>query len=512
MSNGVAASWKPLRSDPYRVVRWLGVANLFAWVWLAVISYGVAPGYPFQDPQPREAAALREVARWVGQMLPALGPFAHALASGELLAGHADRLAAYVPPTVFLCLTSWVAMGTLALSRREPGAALERALFRFGVAYAVIGVFAYPMLAHDFWLSPVHGRMWLDGANPFYTAIRPDVYPDIPIDEGLPGMTYGPLWAMGSAGLALLGARNPAFEFLVHKAVLAACWIAMLTLVRQLLAESSARRRAVAIVALGWLPVSVWQSVYEGHNDVVMVVLVLLWLRSIQAERPGLAVVALTCSALVKYATAPLLGVELLRAWRSGDLLRRDYLVAAAGSGLLVLACFAPFWRGLDFFEPLSVTRTWVFLSPTAALADGLRWAGIAAPLWGVHAAVTAVVLLPLVAALRAFFRDGSYEDLAVLALCVMTAALFVVLRFSWPWYLLWPLALAVLVPDRKLSAFLVALATVAPLSLAWWMAAPSRAALVRPNIILFAAALVLTWPAVYATRRLGAAERAAPR
>ena len=167
MSNGVAASWKPLRSDPYRVVRWLGVANLFAWVWLAVISYGVAPGYPFQDPQPREAAALREVARWVGQMVPALGPFAHALASGELLAGHAARLAAYVPPTVFLCLTSWVAMGTLALSRREPGAALERALFRLAAAYAVLGVVAYPMPAAELGRPPRRAALGLGGAHPF---------------------------------------------------------------------------------------------------------------------------------------------------------------------------------------------------------------------------------------------------------------------------------------------------------------------------------------------------------
>src|SRR5262249_56421168 len=65
---------------------------------------------------------------------------------------------------------------------------------------------------------------------------------------------------------------------ILFKAVLLAAWLASLALIRTMMASKPSLDRCLAIVVAGWMPLGVLQTVAEGHNDIFMVWLALLWL------------------------------------------------------------------------------------------------------------------------------------------------------------------------------------------------------------------------------------------
>ena len=89
----------------------------------------------------------------------------------------------------------------------------------------------------------------------------------------------------------------------------------VLFLVDRLAAEFSPGRRSLALAIAGWLPLGVLQTVAEGHNDVFLVMPVLLWL-ALLIGRNASSPLALGASVLSKYATAPLFLADAIHALR----------------------------------------------------------------------------------------------------------------------------------------------------------------------------------------------------
>jgi hypothetical protein len=79
-------------------------------------------------------------------------------------------------------------------------------------------------------------------------------------------MTYGPLWAAIS-GAAMLVSDNRWLTFIIFKALLFGFWLLALSYIKSMTRGYDVRTRCLAIVAAGWLPLSVIQSLGEGHIE-----------------------------------------------------------------------------------------------------------------------------------------------------------------------------------------------------------------------------------------------------
>jgi hypothetical protein len=265
----------------------------------------------------------------------------------------------------------------------------------------------------------------------------------------------------------VIAAGNTVAIGLLSKALLAAAWIGALVLVARIVAPRPLPERCLALAAFGWMPLSVTQTVAEGHNDVAMVAPALLWLLLLLRGRIA-APAALAASVLAKYGTAPLFLLDMIHALRAQRTGWRRYFVRMAAPALLGLGVVALFFRSLDFFDGVRIIAEWRFMRPRDALAALEAALGLPpTPL-----AYALVMLFPAFALHRivVFARDPGPDALMKAVVATMAALLFSASAHVWPWYTLWVLAPAALIPGWWLSRFAIGVAFVAPFTFgAWW-------------------------------------------
>src|SRR5204863_1335257 len=123
------------------------------------------------------------------------------------------------------------------------------------------------------------------GVNPFHTLFTPESLVGLPLDHFPMPMSYGPLWGLISAGVMLIAGESVLVAAVLFKAVIAVAWIGSLHLVYRLTDGLSQSQRCLSIAVFGWMPAGVSQSLAEGHNDIAMVALALLWLFQLMRGR-----------------------------------------------------------------------------------------------------------------------------------------------------------------------------------------------------------------------------------
>ena len=131
----------------------------------------------------------------------------------------------------------------------------------------------------------------------------------------------------------------------------------------------------------------------------------------------------------------------------------------------------ALFYRSPEFFDGVRLVSTWYFLQPRDAVQAVELALGL--PLLPLALAVTA--LFPVYAAYAAWtaWNEPTTERLLQAALAVMSAVLFTAVSHLWPWYVIWALALAVLLPSWWLSRFIIGVAVMSPFTLGFWWIEP---------------------------------------
>src|SRR5262249_14999519 len=68
-------------------------------------------------------------------------------------------------------------------------------------------------------------------------------------------------------------------------------------------------------------------------------------------------------------------------------------------------------------------------------------------------------------------FKQPTPENVVKAALALLSAISFVGIAHLWPWYLVWTLAFAAVLPTWWLSRFVVGVSILAPITLAvWWV------------------------------------------
>src|SRR5262249_2867817 len=132
------------------------------------------------------------------------------------------------------------------------------------------------------------------------------------------------------------------FKAIVTLAALASAW-----LIWTILGDVAPRLQLTATLLYLWNPAVLVELAGEGHNDALIVCCVLLSLLLWIRRRHFSSGLAIGIALLIKIAAPFVAPLELLHAWRSGQL--RGALaarLAAAGAVVLGLAAiaYAPFW------------------------------------------------------------------------------------------------------------------------------------------------------------------------
>ena len=376
---------------------------------------------------------------------------------------------------------------------------LLRASFRgrvgLGAAAAlVLGAHALllglPLLfSRDVYSYAFYGRIaGVYGGNP---------YVDIPLDHPTDALwrfvgpiwvntpaVYGPAWSSLSGWLGTIlrrpEAQVEAYRVIAAAASLLTCAVIVWT-VRRLWPE----RTAFALVAFGANPVVIFHSVASGHNDLLVALAIATAFALVVSHREMPAIAVLTVGALIK-ATAGL-PLILLLVWcvaRRRPEERRRVAITHGGLAVVIAAAFAvPFAQLQDpTLGMLTLAGHQGWLAPAAVgshLVDMLTFHTLG---WTVRVAAGVVLLLAIWRLSAAIWRRTTGTDVAgapvmspreqaatwgwVLMLLMLLGPVLL------PWYVVWALPLAWVLPKAPRTALI---ATSALLGGTLWSAEAMR-------------------------------------
>ena len=390
--------------------------------------------------------------------------------------------------------------------------AMWLALFAGLAAVNLALLWLYPIGAADLFDNIMRGRIAaVYGGNPFYKI--PSDYAGDPFYRYIAWRyspsAYGPLWELLAAGTSRLAGvvrlRSPQDDILAN--ILAFKLLGLLfyggclALIAGILNRAAPERALAGVCLFAWNPLVIYETAGNGHNDIVMAFFILLGMYALLRQRYAFAALALTAGALVKFISILLVPIVLAVAWRALPKWKPRLsgvaaaLFACVGLGLLL---YAPFWRGGD---PLSLQRReTLFTTSLPAMIE----TQLEAPLGRAMSqrlvarlALLATGLAVVLQTLRAWREADWLSPIRAGARLLLFYLLFTCLWFQ-PWYALWPLALAALLPEGALGRAIVLLSYSAVWKTIFFnfvlFPGPRLPPRVQREAILAPATLGLTW------------------
>ena len=468
-----------------RSISRLGATTLACITAYTLLAWGMVRVVPFDAAEPLEGEAFARLADRLAWLGPGIAGF---LRGESLLAEPVVFAIAYVLPIAIACGAFLWLLVVLSRAAVSIDGGTADAVLRWAIAFAVVAAFAPPVIVQDFWLSTGWGRLAALGHNPYYTFLSPDVTAGLPLDYLGLLTTYGPLWTLVATGIMRASGVNALLAGLLFKVLLTLLWIGSLLLLRSVLRGRGARLQTVGLAFAGWLPLGLLHGVADGHNDVAMAFLMLAWLWLLQRGRSLAGTAALAGSVVMKYLSAPLFLLDVLRHWpaaapnRAGASVHaaattgsrralpglvRGYAAHAAVAAVVGLGATAVFFRDMGFFGSTRHMTQWHFFSPRAAVAALGRMLGVEPTtgsfagnvLLGAAGLVSLLFVLPAVWRVRAYWRAPTDETLRVAAFAIVAAVLFGISGHAWPWFVIWGLLAAALHPESWLARWTAGMA-----------------------------------------------------
>jgi hypothetical protein len=370
------------------------------------------------------------------------------------------------PLIVWKVVAAFVALGVLwwlawRAAQRASGRVAWFIVIGGALLFSGLLLFVFPYDAADVFDNILRGRITgVYGFNPFQ-----DIPEHFSTDPFYPYMAwryttsmYGPGWEL-LAGLTarFVGADVVATDVVAHvlafKLVLVAFLAGSVMTLAVILRRIAPDRALAGVVFLAWNPLILHEAIGNGHNDIVMIFWMLLATWWLLKRRYTLAVLALVAGALFKYVPALMLPVAGLIAWR--DLTtardRRRFLVGViAGSSLLIVLAYAPFWHGPGTLTLDLQDRLFSSSLPAAiyvGLQSSLSEETAAKVVSGLAVGLT--VIFALGQALRAQ-HDRSALSFARSAFYILLFWLMFTGPWFQHWYAVWLLPLAALLPPGR--------------------------------------------------------------
>jgi alpha-1,6-mannosyltransferase len=326
---------------------------------------------------------------------------------------------------------------------------------------------SYPLLSNDIFKYVFDGRILaVYHENPFLKV--PADYPD----DRFYDLVYwkavvnahGPIWRVLEAVSASMGGERCASAILAMKLWPTLAYLGTVGVLWLMLRSECPERALAGTLAYAWCPLVLFETIQNGHNDVVAALPLLLALWSARSGGWRLAFVLVAVGFLVKPLAAVAGPPLLIAAWRAGPRARIEAVIGGVLGAIVVVLAYVPFFEGLSTLQGLE--RGSIFsASPAELIMLGLEGAG-----WPLDRAMSVARLL----------ASGAFAVLALLSLlalwrgrlalgATLAAILFAYLLVGsqWfnPWYLLWLLPVAILSPDRRLRVLAIGFAGLAPLT-----------------------------------------------
>ena len=329
-----------------------------------------------------------------------------------------------------------------------------------------VGLFgAYPLLSDDGIYYLTQARLVAHyGANPYLPSARQLLTGDSwqamlgPLQSL--SLTYGPIWLYLSLPPVILTGSSLPLALLALKVVNLVLVLLCGNVLWRLLADRALEQRRLVLLALLWNPL-IWAEVlWSSHNDVAMMIWVLLALLTYQRNHPILSMSLLMCGVATKY--VPLIGAPLLlaailrRRQRRGDVPLLGAM-ALACSGVLAL-CYAPVaWgQGVGIFAGL--------LAHAAKVNPSFGALVQAATGSFIGEALARLITPTLLLALATFctWRVWRGAPLVDMMLVLFVGYVFVLSNWLVPWYGVW-LVLLGLVGQSRLQGSVIGAALCLP-------------------------------------------------
>lgn len=320
------------------------------------------------------------------------------------------------------------------------------------LSFAAILLWVYPVGATDVYDYVFRGRLWgLYDYNPLTVApMQVSGDPWYPYVTWVwSGSPYGPLWADLSVTLYRLAGDDWLRNLLAFKLLAAVCIPLCALLIHDMLQEGEREQALGGVLLFAWNPLLLFEGVVNGHNDLVMTMLIVLalWLYARQHARAALA--ACTLAALVKVTALialPVIGLAGLRRLPAGRARRQYLMTGAALCVLIAAALYAPLWAGPATFDALAIQDNRFTASLAAVTKLGLEavWGTEAAEAWA-RASFSVLFVVIALYRLRAAARTGvpaAEARLGQQLFDLFTLLLLTATLWFQPWYVIWVVAL----------------------------------------------------------------------
>lgn len=382
-----------------------------------------------------------------------LGPNSHMLTDiGKLAQYQPAEFAGYVGGMA--ALFGFYILALRQSRRLPPGRALP-AVFGCGAIMTIGMGWMYPVNAIDIFLYAVRSRLFTTyGANPI------GAYPNnFPADPWMPFMTaewggrlspYGPLWNLIAAPITALAGDHMivalvGFKILATICILAGGWI----IARTLTAAGRADVAATGALFYLWNPLVLWEGAGNGHNDVLLALLLLLALLAWVTRRDRLVIPLLVVAALIKYVTVPLIPLAAIALWRRAEDTPARLRVAgwsAALSTIATLIALYPFYD-LGAIRTSIAQQGAIFYTSPASVAIALLRAHYPFETITRSAIVIGYAILLAALASQAILLWQRPARLPRALFEVLYVFLLAAIWNARPWYLVWLVGLAALLP-----------------------------------------------------------------
>jgi hypothetical protein len=188
--------------------------------------------------------------------------------------------------------------------RRHPQPPRLWAILLPTLLYASPLLLTYPVNAVDVYRYFFEGRMMVaHGANPLL--VPPNVYatdPFLPFAAILlqKSSPYGPLWELTGAAVYWLSGSTVIGSVLLFKLIGFVCHLVIGLLIWQMLGHEKANIRNAQTLLWLWNPALLFMFVMDAHNDILMLLFLLLGYQQICRRRPVFGLTILTLAPLIK--------------------------------------------------------------------------------------------------------------------------------------------------------------------------------------------------------------------
>lgn len=349
---------------------------------------------------------------------------------------------------------------------------------------AAIFLFLPPIASGDAFTSLLRIKMFgLTHVNPYLSA--PSQFPGDAWSVGtswrhIP-MPYGPLWIFISAIFVPFIKGSSLAALAAYKLFMSGAAILAGRLIYKISEDLGGKGNAAELGFL-WNPLILLTVFSDAHNDIVMMALLLVAIYLMINDKYQNTFFALTSSFLIKYATLVAWPFFILHIWRKVKK-PLPLLKALAPSLILIFVVFYPFWRGVETFRGALLASSIIsknsFIVHTASFFGAKNSFYVLIRPW--------IFILLLLAIGAIVYWSGKKEGRIIKGIAAALIVFVLSLTDLFNWYLLWPLAILPLIPEKKwqLVYFYITLFGILHLDWEFWKTAITAALTLGLLVIL---------------------------